>query len=142
MRRFGQFRQPHEKPLESNDGGPVAFIALFAEECHFADVVTEAGEALVTELSDIEDALIQKRTVDGQTVINFPSRLNHHFIYLRGAVDGSEVGLIEGAQARLADLMLQWDVQRSALNELLGPKLANFNALVVEQGIPMVEAKP
>ena len=106
-----------------------------------ADIVTEAGEALVTELTDIEDALIQKRTVDGQTVINFPSRLNHHFIYLRGAVDGSEVGLIEGAQARFADLILQWNVQRSALNELLGPKLASFNALVVEQGIPMVGAK-
>jgi hypothetical protein len=105
-----------------------------------ADVVTEAGEALVTELTEIEDALIQKRTVDGQTVINFPSRLNHHFIYLRGAVDGSEVGLIEGAQTRFDDLMLQWDVQRSALNEALGPKLASFNALVVERGIPMVEA--
>ena len=107
-------------------------------EGHDVDVLSEAGEALVTELTEIEDALIQKRTVDGQTVINFPSRLNHHFIYLRGAADGSEVGLIEGAEARFADLMLQWAVQRSALNELFGSKLASFNALVVEQGIPLV----
>ena len=105
------------------------------------DVVTAAGEALVTELTEIEDALIQKRTVDGQTVINFPSRLNHHFIYLRGAADGSEVGLIEGAEERFGDLMAQWAVQRSALNELFGPKLASFNALVMERGIPFVSGE-
>ena len=115
-------------------------IEEFISRAEGHDGVSEAGEALVTELTEIEDALIQKRTVDGQTVINFPSRLNHHFIYLRGAADGSEVGLIKGAEARFADLMAQWDVQRTALNELFGPKLASFNALVVEQGIPFVSA--
>ncbi len=68
------------------------------------------------------------------------SLVAHHFIYLRGAADRSEVGLIQGAEERFGDLMAQWDVQRTALDELFGPKLASFNALVVEQGIPLVSA--
>ena len=102
--------------------------------------VTEAGEALVTELTEVEDALIQKRTVDGQTVINFPTRLNHHFIYLRGSVDASEVGLIQGAVERFDDLMSEWNAQRDTLNALLGPRLERFNALIVESGVSFVAA--
>lgn len=105
-----------------------------------AEAVTRAGESLLDELGEVEEALIQKRTVDGQTVINFPSRLNHHFIYLHGAVDGSEVGLIDGAQSRLDDLIGQWETQRLALSEILGERLDRFNALVVESGIPHVAA--
>lgn len=83
-----------------------------AKDTEGAEAVAERGESLVKELSEVEDALIQKRTVDGQTVINFPSRLNHHFIYLRGAVDGSEVGLIGGARERFDDLMVEWNRER------------------------------
>ena len=71
------------------------------------------------------------------------SLVAHYFIYLRGAADRSEVGLIQGVQGaeeRFGDLMAQWDVQRTALDELFGPKLASFNALVMEQGIPLVSA--
>jgi hypothetical protein len=73
-------------------------------------------------------------------VINFPTRLNHHFIYLRGSVDASEVGLIQGAVERFDDLMSEWNAQRDTLNALLGPRLERFNALIVESGVSFVAA--
>ena len=73
-----------------------------------AAAIQESGKALVEKLDAMENELIQKRTVDGQTVINFPVQLNHHFIILHGAVDGSEEGVIEGAKERFGDLMVQW----------------------------------
>jgi hypothetical protein len=103
-----------------------------------AAAIQESGKALVGKLDSMEDQLIQKRTVDGQTVINFPVQLNHHFIILHGAVDSSEEGLIEGAKDRLADLMAQWREKESALDGLLGADLDAFNALVREKGIPLV----
>lgn len=109
-----------------------------AADVEGSDAVKQAGDALTSGLTEVEDALIQKRTVDGQTVINFPSRLNHHFIYLRGAVDGSEVGLIDGAHERFDDLMARWNEERAKLDELLGTELDAFNALVVEKRIPFV----
>jgi hypothetical protein len=98
----------------------------------------DSGKTLVEKLDRMEEELIQKRTVDGQTVINFPVRLNHHFIILHGAVDSSEEGLIEGAKGRFSDLMGEWSEKRAALDALLGPDLEAFNELVREKGIPPV----
>jgi len=109
-----------------------------AKEEEGGDAIEEAGDALVEKLTEVEDALIQKRTVDGQTVINFPSRLNHHLTYLRGAVDGSELGLIDGARERYSDLKAQWDEQKAKLEPLLGAELDAFNTLVRESAIPLV----
>ena len=103
-----------------------------------ATALQESGKALVEKLDAMENQLIQKRTVDGQTVINFPVQLNHHFIILHGAVDSSEEGLIEGAKDRLSDLMAQWNEKKGALDSLLGAELEKFNALVREKAIPAV----
>jgi Sortilin, neurotensin receptor 3, len=103
-----------------------------------SDAVREAGKALTDKMNAIEDELVQKRTVDGQTVINFPVKLNHHFIILDGAVDSSEEGLIDGARDRFRDLSAEWQTHKAALDELLGGELDRFNELVRESGLPAV----
>jgi photosystem II stability/assembly factor-like uncharacterized protein len=105
------------------------------------DIEADA-KGLVEKLTGVEDALIQKRTVDGQTVINFPVRLNHHYIYLRGAVDGAEGAPTEGAKKRFADLQAQWAGHKAKIDELLGAELAALNAKIREKGIPAVVAQP
>jgi hypothetical protein len=111
-----------------------------AKDREGGEAVAEAGESLVERLNAVEDALVQKRTVDGQTVINFPVQLNHHFIYLYDAVDGSDSGVIEGARDLYADLQAQWREHEATLGELLGAELDGFNALVRENGIPTIVA--
>ena len=69
-----------------------------------ADAIEKSGKALVDKLNALEDALVQKRVVDGQTVINFPMRLNQFYIYLRSAIDGSDAGTTDGQRERLGDL--------------------------------------
>jgi hypothetical protein len=88
--------------------------------------IAEAGDALVEKLTTMEDSLIQKRTVDGQTVINFPSRLNFHYIYLRMSVENAEGVVTDGTQDMFADL------------SLLGPELDEFNRIVSDHGVPAV----
>lgn len=100
--------------------------------------IVDAGEALVAGLNAMEDSLIQKRTVDGQTVINFPSRLDFHYIYLLGAVEAAEGVVTEGSRIMLADLEARWSERRAELERLLGQELERFNALVAESGIPAV----
>jgi photosystem II stability/assembly factor-like uncharacterized protein len=103
-----------------------------------AETVSEAASELVERLSAMEDSLVQDRTVDGQTVINFPSRLNFHYTYLMGAVEGVEGVVTAGARKMLQDLKAQWSVFRTELESLLGEDLAGFNSLVAESGIPAV----
>jgi hypothetical protein len=109
-----------------------------AEDQAGSDAARDAGKALLEKMNAMEDVLVQKRTVDGQTVINFPVKLNHHFIILDNAVDSSEEGLIDGARDRFRDLEAEWQKQKAALDALFGAELDRFNALVRESGLPAV----
>jgi hypothetical protein len=79
--------------------------------------------------------------VDGQTVINFPMRLNQFFIYLRSAIDDSDLGTTDGQRDRLGDLSEQWQQQQRALTAALGDELGAFNRLVRDRNVPAVVVK-
>jgi hypothetical protein len=102
------------------------------------EAIAGAGETLVEQLTAVEDSLVQKRVVDGQTVINFPARLNFHYIYLRGSVDAAEGGVTDGMGDLFTDLSEKWTRHRSELDVLLGPKLDEFNSIVSDHGVPAV----
>jgi photosystem II stability/assembly factor-like uncharacterized protein len=107
-----------------------------------AKAVGDAAKPLVEHLGTAEDSLIQKRTVDGQTVINFPMRLNQFYIYLLNAVDGADDGVTDGARTRYADLQRQWANVKAMVDRVLGDELNAFNRLIQEQGIPAVVVPP
>jgi hypothetical protein len=102
------------------------------------DSIISVGKELMENLTALEDSLIQKRTVDGQTVINFPSRLNFQYIYLRGAVDGAEGLVTEGSRQLFRDLSTVWSRYRAELESLLSRRLDEFNALVRAESVPAV----
>ncbi len=129
----------HESVVEIRDvREQIKGLTQRVAELQGGDSIAAAGGALSDRLTALEDSLIQKRTVDGQTVINFPSRLNFHYIYLRGAVDGAEGGVTDGALQMLADLRAKWAGFRAELDVLLGDDLDRFNGLIAERGIPAI----
>ncbi len=99
--------------------------------------VESAGKALIDKLTAEEDAVIQKRTVDMQTVINFPVRLDHHLLVLANDVDDSGE-LTDGARRRAADLLKQWHDHEAALATLLGTELDALNKLAASAKVPLV----
>ena len=103
-----------------------------------ADIQTQ-GKVLVDRLNVLEDVLIQKRTVDMQTVINFPVRLAHHYLYLHASIDNTDTGLTEGVRRRYAELSKKWLESKAELNTLFQKDLVTFNRRVFEEKIPAVE---
>ncbi len=109
-----------------------------AAQIEGGESVVEAGEALLERMNDVEDSLIQKRTIDGQTVINFPMKLNQFYLYLFSAVDSAEGMVNQGARDRLADLRADWEVQREVLDSLLGEEVEAFEAVLRGSGIALL----
>jgi photosystem II stability/assembly factor-like uncharacterized protein len=101
----------------------------------------KSGRTVVEKLNALEDAMVQKRVVDGQTVINFPMRLNQFYIYLRSAIDDSHAGPTDGQLDRLGDLSEQWQRHRSALRTAIETDLEAFNRLVRTRNVPAVIVK-
>ena len=100
--------------------------------------VRTGGDALVDSLTMVEDSLVQRETYDGQTVLNAPSRINFQYIYLMGAVEGSDDGVTQGSRDVLNDLNARWHPLRRRADSLLTDGVATFNAAVRTAGIPPV----
>ncbi|NNM05033.1 MAG: glycosyl hydrolase, partial [Gemmatimonadetes bacterium] len=96
--------------------------------------VRELGAALADSLTMVEDSLVQWKTYDGQTVLNAPSRLNFQYIYLMGAVEGSDEGVNEGARDVLRDLNARWHPLQARLDLLLTQGVDSFNQSVLRGG--------
>ena len=64
-----------------------------------AKVIADAGEALDTKMTEIEEVLIQTKAKSGQDVLNFPVRLNNHLVALSGVV-GSADWLLRSSPTR------------------------------------------
>jgi hypothetical protein len=107
-----------------------------------AEEVTEAGTELEGDLETVADSLYQSRTIDGQTVINFPTRLKFQYIFLHGNADAADAGVSMGSRDVLNDLHARWTVHQATLDELLGPRLDAFNRLASEAGFGVIIAPP
>ena len=107
-----------------------------------ADAVVEAAADLTAELETVADSLYQAQVVDGQTVINFPSRLKFQYVWLHGNADGAEAGVTRGSHDVLGDLRVRWTQHRTTVLDLLGPRLDAFNDLLGLYGFGAIIAPP
>jgi hypothetical protein len=128
--RTGDVRTQIEEFLQRVEGDPRA------------DQVREAGDSLAGDLETVADSLHQDRTVDGQTVINFPTRLKFQYVFLHGNADAAETGVSMGSRDVLQDLRARWTVHQATADQLLGPRLDAFNDLVREAGFSVIIAPP
>jgi photosystem II stability/assembly factor-like uncharacterized protein len=99
--------------------------------------IKTAGDSLVKRLTAADDALVGKAT-NGQDIINYPTRFDTQVAGLLGLIDGAEPPLTTGQKRRLADVQAEWMKHKAALDQVLGPDLDAFNALVRARGVPAV----
>ena len=102
------------------------------------EVVDSAARDLAKKLSAVEGLLVQDRITTLQSTINFPNRLNFHYIYLRNVIDAAEGAVTEGQRQVFADLSAEWSRHKANLDDLLATKLDALNDLVRREGIPAV----
>jgi photosystem II stability/assembly factor-like uncharacterized protein len=133
----------HRAVARNNDvRGQIESLLERIEDDERGAEVTEEGGALAGELETVADSLYQRRTVDGQTVINFPTRLKFQYVFLHGNAGGAEGAVSMGSRDVLGDLRARWTVHQTTNEELLGPRLDDFNELVRQAGFSIIIAPP
>ena len=133
----------HRVVTRNNDvRGQIEALLERIEDDERGPDVAESGSALATDLEAAADSLYQRRTVDGQTVINFPTRLKFQYVFLHGNSDGAETGVSMGSRDVLRDLRARWSVHQATNDELLGPRLEAFNDLVRDAGFSVIIMPP
>jgi photosystem II stability/assembly factor-like uncharacterized protein len=133
----------HRSAIDVNDiNEQVATLLGRIEGRDGADRVSEEADRFTADLEEIADSLYQARVVDGQTVINFPSRLKFQYVWLHGNADGAEAGVTRGSRDVLEDLRVRWNTHKATVADLLGPRLDAFNDLLNELGFGAIIAPP
>ncbi len=133
----------HHAAIDVNDvEGQIGEMMERIEGREGAETIEETASALSDDLETVADSLYQARVVDGQTVINFPSRLKFQYVVLYGNAEEAETGVTRGARDVLRDLRVRWTTHRSTVEELMGPRLDALNELLEELGFGTILRPP
>jgi photosystem II stability/assembly factor-like uncharacterized protein len=107
-----------------------------------AKPVVDAGRALGSKLSAIEEELYQTKNQSSQDPLNFPIKLNNKLAALGSIVASADAQPTEQSYALYEELATKIDAQLRQLNQVMTTDLKSFNNLVHTSDIPAVIIKP
>ena len=83
-----------------------------------AKALKEEAGRIITNIDTWEANIVESRTQNGQDVINWPSKLNVEFFYIKGLVDVSDPVVTNGVKSKLVDLQASWDKEKLKLEAI------------------------
>ncbi|HEV2387782.1 MAG TPA: hypothetical protein VGS20_11070 [Candidatus Acidoferrales bacterium] len=107
-----------------------------------AAAVHSAGDALVSKLSGVEEAVYQVQNRSNQDPLNFPIKLNNKIGHLMSVIEGgADVKPTDQTYAAFERLSAELDAQLAILRQAIAADLAAFNQLLAAQNLPPVPAE-
>jgi photosystem II stability/assembly factor-like uncharacterized protein len=101
--------------------------------------VTDAGKALNKKMSEVEEVLIQTKSKSGQDVLNYPVRLNNHFVALSGVVGSADSAPTQQSYEVFDMLTNQLNEQLAKWKEIVSTDVPAYNNLVKQQEVPALK---
>ncbi len=101
--------------------------------------ILDAGKSLNKKLTDVEEVLIQTKAKSGQDVLNFPVRLNNHFVALSGVVGSASTAPTQQSYEVYDMLSKQLDEQLAKWNAIVVTDIPAYNNLVKQQDVPALK---
>ncbi|MDX1547988.1 MAG: glycosyl hydrolase [Rhodothermales bacterium] len=108
------------------------------EENAGKDAIKEAGEALIAEITAVEEALYQTKNESRQDPLNFPIKLNNRLSALAGVVGRGAFRPTAQAVAVKDMLVREIDAELAKLRDVMATDLPAFNQLVRQHEVPAV----
>ncbi|HEX8801449.1 MAG TPA: hypothetical protein VF772_22690 [Terriglobales bacterium] len=101
--------------------------------------IVDAGTALDKKMTAIEEVLIQTKAKSGQDVLNYPVRLNNHFVALGGVVDSASTAPTQQSYEVFDMLSQQLNEQMTKWKEIVATDVPAYNNLVKQQEVPALK---
>jgi photosystem II stability/assembly factor-like uncharacterized protein len=101
--------------------------------------IVDAGKALDKKMTAIEEVLIQTKAKSGQDVLNYPVRLNNHFVALGGVVSSASTAPTQQSYDVFDMLTQQLNEQMTKWKEIVATDVPAYNSLVKQQEVPALK---
>jgi photosystem II stability/assembly factor-like uncharacterized protein len=106
-----------------------------------AKAIADAGKALDTKMTVVEEALIQTKAKSGEDVLNFPVRLNNDLVALSGVVGSADSAPTKQSYEVFDTLSKEVDEQLAKWKAIVTTEVAAYNSLMKQQGVPALMMK-
>jgi photosystem II stability/assembly factor-like uncharacterized protein len=106
-----------------------------------AKVIADAGKALDTKMTEVEEALIQTKAKSDEDVLNFPVRLNNHLVALGGVVGSADSAPTAQSYEVFDMLNKAVDEQLTKWKAIVSTDVAAYNAIMKQQEVPAIILK-
>jgi hypothetical protein len=98
----------------------------------------ETVDAIDEKLTGVEEELIQTKSEAGQDPLNFPPRIDNHYVYLYGHLNGDYGRPTAGSYQRFEDLNAELQPHMDKLEAILDTDVAQFNRTLNEKGAAVI----
>jgi photosystem II stability/assembly factor-like uncharacterized protein len=106
-----------------------------------AKAIADAGKALDTKMTVVEEALIQTKAKSGQDVLNFPVRLNNDLVALSGVVGSADSAPTKQSYEVFDTVSKAVDEQLARWKAIVSAEVAAYNSLMKQQDVPALMLK-
>ncbi|MGB2835951.1 MAG: hypothetical protein WBC30_10010, partial [Candidatus Sulfotelmatobacter sp.] len=106
-----------------------------------AKAIADAGKALDTKMTVVEEALIQTKAKSGQDVLNFPVRLNNDLVALSGVVGSADSAPTKQSYEVFDTVSKAVDEQLAKWKAIVSTEVAAYNSLMKQQDVPALMLK-
>jgi photosystem II stability/assembly factor-like uncharacterized protein len=104
-------------------------------------VIADAGKALDTKMTAVEEALIQTKAKSDEDVLNFPVRLNNHLVALGGVVSSADTAPTAQSYEVFDMVSKQVDEQLTKWQAIVSTDVVSYNNLMKQQDVPAITLK-
>ncbi len=103
--------------------------------------IADAGKALDTKMTAVEEALVQTKAKSDEDVLNFPVRLNNHLVALGGVVGSADTAPTSQSYEVFDMVSKQVDEQLAKWQAIVSTDVLSYNNLMKQQDVPAVILK-
>lgn len=114
-----------------------AYNDLLKEDAANKELV-DKGKDLIKKIDAWESNLIETRQKNFQDVINFSSKLNVEFLYLKGLADAHDPRITAGLKTRLTDLEKEWNTHKAVYENDLKKTVEDYNTMFKNKNLPAI----
>ncbi len=138
MKRIEELlREIHQSVSRMQDlKGQIVFLTEQLKKAGCVQRMIDRGVAIQESITEWEKDLVQFQQKNAQDVINFPNTINTQLADLLNRVNSHDPKVTTGVKARFRDLEKQWKGHYSAMMQILGKDIADFNQMYKEHDVP------
>ena len=108
------------------------------KEVQDSKALADKGKELIKMIDEWEANLIETRQKNFQDVINFSSKLNVEFLYLKNLADAHDPKITQGLKDRNTDLDKEWVKYKNIYNKELRSAIDSYNSLFKNKNLPAI----